>query len=121
MQSKRDKIDKLNESALLLERLKLEKGWQRERLLVIKSALEGETLKGLSKTFSRSHTTVQNWINRFREGGVERLLDKRKGALDALRMTEPDDQYSQTIVDQGFEVLLLNLGLSHVFLGWLTC
>ena len=27
-------------------------------------------------------------------------------ALDALRMTEPDDQYSQAIVDRGFEVLL---------------
>lgn len=87
MQSKRDKIDKLNESALLIERLKSEKGWQRERLLVIKSALEGETLKGLSKTFSRSHTTVQDWINRFREGGVERLLDKRKGNGPASKFT----------------------------------
>ena len=87
MHSKRDKIDKLNEYPILLERLPKEKGWKRERLLVLKSALEGDTLKVLSKRFSRSHTTVQAWINKFREGGVEQLLDKRKGNGPASKLT----------------------------------
>ena len=65
MSHKSETIDKFNESLILLERLKSEKGWQRERLLVLKSALEGDTLKVLSDRFSRSHTTIQNWINRF--------------------------------------------------------
>lgn len=87
MARKRDTIDKLNESPILLERLKNEKGWQRERLSVLKSAMEGDTLKELSKRFSRSHTTIQDWINRFRQGGVSKLLDKQKGNGPSSQLT----------------------------------
>lgn len=83
----RKTIDKLGEASILIERLKKEKGWQRERLLVIKAAMEGDTLRVLSKRFSRSHTTVQDWINRFREGGVSKLLDKRKGNGPVSKLT----------------------------------
>lgn len=87
MHNKREKIDKLNEYPILIERLKTEKDWQRERLLVLKSALEVDTLRALSKRFSRSHTTIQAWINKFRVGGVEGLLDKKKGNGPASKLT----------------------------------
>jgi transposase len=87
MARKRETIDKLNESPILIERLNTEKGWQRERLLVLKSAMEGDTLKVLSNRFSRSHTTIQDWINRFRDGGVAKLLDKQKGNGPTSKLT----------------------------------
>lgn len=87
MARKRNKIDQLNQSSILLETLKKATGWQRERLLVLKSAMEGDTLKDLTNRFSRSHTTIQDWINRFRQGGVAKLLDKKKGNGPTSKLT----------------------------------
>lgn len=75
----RAKIDTHGEADEVLDRLRGAKGWQRERLLVIKRALEGAGTVELAKKMSRSHTTIQDWIDRFREGGIERLLSKEKG------------------------------------------
>lgn len=101
MGRKRETIDKLNESSLLLERLKKEKGWQRERLLALKSALEGDTLKMLSKRFSRSHTTIHDWICRFREGGVAKLLEKNKGNGPASKLTPEMEEAMRTELAKG--------------------
>ena len=61
-------------------RHKIEKeGWKRERLAVIKKALEGATIQSLAAEFARSPQTIKNWIKKFRDGGIDGLLSKRKG------------------------------------------
>lgn len=72
----------------MLIRHKAEKeGWKRERLGVIKKALEGATIKALAEDFSRSQQTIKDWIRKFREGGIDELLTKRKGNGPASRLT----------------------------------
>lgn len=75
----RKKIDVQGEAPALFNCLKKEKsGWQRERLLALKKVLEGEETQSVADQLERSQATVQNWINKFREGGVESLLKKGK-------------------------------------------
>jgi len=85
---KRIPIDIQKQGDVVLAMVKTEKGWRRERLLVIKAALEKQGIMHIAKQFSRSHTTIQDWINRYREGGVDKLLDKRKGNGPPSRLTE---------------------------------
>lgn len=76
----RAKIDTHGQSEELLTCHKNEKvGWKRERLGLIKRALEGATIQTLAEDFSRSPQTVKDWINKFRKGGIEELLTKNKG------------------------------------------
>lgn len=84
----RTKIDQLDEAPLLQAKLKNEKpGWRRERMLVIKMALEGHGNRQIAQKFERSPVTVQSWVNKFREGGLEGLLSKKKGTGFASRFT----------------------------------
>lgn len=76
----RKSIDPLEESNLLLETLKNKKpGWERERLLALKLALEGTDSHAVAKNVGRSYATVKVWIDKFRAGGVDGLLSKGKG------------------------------------------
>jgi len=84
----RKKIDMLGEAPKLLERLKTQKpGWQRERMIALKLVLAGEATQATADTLGRSQATIQSWINKFRAGGLEGLLDKRKGNGPQSRLT----------------------------------
>ena len=84
----RKPIDPLGEQELLLEALKNQKaGWQRERLLVLKQALEGKDSRAAAKDIGRSYATVKEWIDKFRKGGVKNLLSKGKGIGPPSQLT----------------------------------
>lgn len=84
----RKKIDVLGQAPKLLKRLKKEKpGWQRERMIALKLAMEGEQTQAVADDLGRSQATVQVWINKFRDGGLDSLLDKRKGNGPQSRLT----------------------------------
>lgn len=76
----RKKIDTFGQAPALLEKLSQQKpGWKRERLLALKLALEGNQTQEVSAILGRSERTVHTWINKFRSGGIEGLLEKKKG------------------------------------------
>lgn len=80
MGRRRKKIDEQGEGGCLLEKLKTEPaGWKRERMIALKLAMEGRETQSVADELSRSQATVQSWINKFRAGGVEALLTKKKG------------------------------------------
>lgn len=76
----RKTIDVHGEGPEVLRRLKKERpGWQRERLLAIKRVLEETPTLTVANELGRSENTIQAWINKFRESGIEGLLTKKKG------------------------------------------
>ena len=84
----RAKIDTHGQAEDVLIRHRSEKeGWKRERLGVIKKALEGATIKELAEDFSRSQQTIKDWIRKYREGGIDGLLTKLKGNGPQSRLT----------------------------------
>ena len=84
----RQKIDPLGVGPELLARFKKEApGWQRERMLAIKLAMEGSGTQQVADDLGRSQATVQSWINRFRANGIDGLLDKGKGNGPQSRLT----------------------------------
>jgi transposase len=86
----RQKLDRLSQSGAVRRRLKTEPpGWRRERLLAIQLGLEGEQdLDQIAAAVGRARSTIQEWFERYREAGLERLLrDKRdanRGAAGLL-------------------------------------
>lgn len=74
-------LDVKNESETVKETLRKEPpGWRRERLLAVKLGLEGELgLEEIAASVGRAPTSIQNWFDAYREGGVEKLLAKGKG------------------------------------------
>ncbi len=84
----RQKIDPLGEGAILLKTYKSEKpGWRRERMLAVKLAMEGRSNLQVAQDLGRSDGTIQSWINKYRDGGLEGLLDKKKGNGPTSRFT----------------------------------
>src|SRR5262245_11130192 len=50
----------------------------RERLKVMLRAAQGRhTLEGLARLAGRARSTIQLWIQRFNEGGVSKLLERK--------------------------------------------
>jgi transposase len=63
-------------------------GWRRERLLAVKFGLEGELgLYAIAERLGRPRSVIQRWFDLFRQGGLERLLDKRRGQGMPSRLT----------------------------------
>ena len=84
----RKPIDLLGEQELLLETFRTKKpGWERERLLALKQALEGKDSHAVAKSLGRSYATIREWINKFRTGGVDGLLAKGKGIGPESQLT----------------------------------
>jgi len=77
----RKTLDTHGQAQEVLRRLeKAKPGWKRDRLSVIKLGLENRLgVREIAQQLDHSHTTVQNWFNTFREGGIEKLLTKSKG------------------------------------------
>lgn len=72
----RRKIDETGEGEEVAGRFWREKpGWKRERLQTVKLGLEGEKgLEEIAEIVGRSRSTVQLWIDLYREGGMGALL-----------------------------------------------
>lgn len=77
----RKKLDVLGQGEEVLTRLKKEPpGWRRERLLAIKLGLQGgKSLQEIAADVGRARSVIQEWLESYRQGGIERLLQKRRG------------------------------------------
>jgi transposase len=78
----RRKLDERKEAAAVRRRLKEEPpGWRRERLLAVQLGLEGEqSLEQVAVAVGHARSTIQQWFERFRAGGVEGLLHDERAA-----------------------------------------
>src|SRR5437763_16952124 len=85
----RAKLDTDGQADALAARLKREPaGWRRERLLAVKFGLEGQLgLYQIAERLGRPRSLIQTWFNLFRHGGLERLLQKRRGGGSPSRLT----------------------------------
>jgi transposase len=85
----RRKLDEQGQGQPLLERLRGQRaGWQRERLLAVKWGLEGElTLEQIAARLGRARSSIQQWFDAFRRGGVEALLSLKRGKGPPSRLT----------------------------------
>ena len=83
-------LDVKGEGPAVLRLIKREPaGWRRERLTAVKLGLEGElNLDEIASVVGRSRSVIQEWFDRFREGGVEKLLSKSSGKGPAPRVTD---------------------------------
>ena len=98
-------MDTHHQSEAVLTRLKSEPaGWRRERLLAVKFGLEGELdLYAIGERLGRPRSLIQDWLDRFRQGGLERLLDKRRGQGTPSRLTaEAAQALSQRLAAGGW-------------------
>jgi transposase len=78
----RRKLDALGQAGRLTHRLKTEPpGWRRERLVALQLGLQGESdLEQIAQATGRARSTIQEWFDAYRTGGVEALL--RDGRAD---------------------------------------
>ena len=85
----RRKLDEQGDGKALLARLRRQRaGWQRERLLAVKWGLEGElTLEQIAAQLGRARSSIQQWFDAFRRGGVEALLSLKRGKGPPSRLT----------------------------------
>lgn len=63
------------------------KAWKKERLQAVFFCLEGvQSFRQIEKNLGRSTTTLQNWFDKYKEGGVASLFKKSsgKGSAPAL-------------------------------------
>ncbi|MEO7319153.1 MAG: helix-turn-helix domain-containing protein [Chthoniobacteraceae bacterium] len=65
----------------VLTRLKKEPaGWRRERLLAVKLGLQGDkSLQEIAADVGRARSAIQEWLESYRQGGIEGLLKKERG------------------------------------------
>jgi transposase len=77
----RRKLDVLGQSEEVLIRLKKEpSGWRRERLLAVKLGLQGDkSLAEIAAAVGRARSVIQEWLESYRQRGIEGLLQKRRG------------------------------------------
>jgi transposase len=77
----RQRLDIHQEAGQIAKLEKAEQsGWKRERLQVIRLGLEGElTYEQIASASGRCLDTIRRWFNAFREGGVQRLLERESG------------------------------------------
>jgi transposase len=76
----RRKLDSLNQAGRVAALLKTQPtGWQRECLQAVQLGLQGElSLDQIAQAVGRARSTIQEWFDTFRTGGVAALLrDKR--------------------------------------------
>jgi len=78
----RRKLDALGQAGRVATLLKTEPpGWRRECLLAIRLGLQGEqSLDRIAQAVGRARSTIQQWLDDYRTGGVDALL--RDGRAD---------------------------------------
>ena len=77
------------QAAQVLARLATEPaGWTRERLHAVKLGLESQMdLDEIATALGRARSVIQEWFNFYREGGIERLLEVRRGKGPPSRLS----------------------------------
>lgn len=99
---KREKIDQHNQAGEVVIRHKQEKvGWKRERLFVIKQALQSISIRKIANEMGRSPQTIQTWINKYRSGGIDSLLDKQKGNGAKSKLTKEIEEALSKELEKG--------------------
>jgi len=90
MSRPRQKLDECKQGAEVLHRLKKEPpGWKRERLQALKLGLEGEhSLHEIAGAVGHARSTIQEWFDLYREGGIERLLSLHRGNGPQSQLSE---------------------------------
>lgn len=84
----RKRIDIQGDAPKLLKLLETEApGWRRERMLAIKLAMQETPTQKVADDFDRSQATIQTWINKFRDKGLDGLLEKKRGKGPKSRLT----------------------------------
>ena len=80
MAKTRRKLDTFQQAAAVERRLKEESpGWRRERLMAVQLGMVGElSLQEIASAVGHSRSTIQDWFDLFREGGIERLLEDQR-------------------------------------------
>jgi len=80
MAKTRRNLDTFQQAAAVERRLKEESpGWRRERLMAVQLGIVGElSLQEIASTVGHSRSTIQDWFDLFREGGMERLLEDQR-------------------------------------------
>ena len=75
-----------------LQQLKREPaGWRRERLLAVKLGLEGQLdLEEIAAYLGRARSCIQGWLERFRRGGLDALLQPPKRGQGPASPLSPD-------------------------------
>lgn len=86
----RGKLDYKNEASEIGERHSEEKvGWKKERLLAIKLLLEGEfNIEAVARIIGCHRNSINDWIKRFRNGGIQALLKRGEGSGRKGKMTD---------------------------------
>src|SRR5205809_4273521 len=82
MPARRRPIDVHHQAAEVLEREIVEKiSWKRQRLQASRLAMEGQDgYRRIAEIVRTTATTINKWINWYREGGIETLLSRPVGA-----------------------------------------
>ncbi len=63
-------------------------GWKKERLLVIKLLLEGDSeIAAVAHLVGRHRNSINDWVKLFRNGGIEALLTRGEGSGKKGKMT----------------------------------
>jgi transposase len=88
----RRNVDPHGQAAQVLQQLKREPaGWRRERLLAVKLGLEGELgLEEIAAHLGRARSCIQGWLDRFRRGGLEALLQPPRRGQGPASQLSPD-------------------------------
>ena len=91
MSRPRRKLDEKGEAGKVLGLLKKEPaGWRRERLHAVKLGLEGELgLEQIAEAIGRGRSRIQAWFDAYRRGGVQELLQVRRGKGPKSLLKEP--------------------------------
>ena len=94
-------LDPYGHGAQALQQLKREPaGWRRERLLAVKLGLDGQLdLEEIAAHLGRARSCIQGWLERFRRGGLEALLEPPKrgqgpGGQRQLFLPSSDNYFS---------------------------
>ena len=86
----RRNLDPHGQAAQVVRQLKGEPaGWRRERLLAVKLGLDGQLdLEEMAACLGRARSCIQGWLERFRRGGLEALLQPpRRGQGPASQLS----------------------------------
>lgn len=73
-------------------------GRTRDRLRMALLALRGFEAPQIAAVLSSSRRTVQNWVYRYRDGGIDALLENRYRGRAALLNQEQQEQFKQRML-----------------------
>ena len=88
----RRNLDPHGQGAQVRQQLKHEPaGWRRERLLAVKLGLDGQLdLEEIAAYLGRARSCIQGWLERFRRGGLDALLQPPKRGQGPASQLSPE-------------------------------